>query len=202
MDTRDGLHVAPVAQPETPTVDSLHPPDIGCSILGQRDGLRALETTWHARRPQQLPAQSSIRKLMEVAEKAQRFPGARERWRYEFEQRLGEIRRYVTIAECGTQADRVRGLRQATTIANTQRLLLNALETAGHYILPLAGESAEPIFKSLAHVALVFLLAHRICSRLARCFTTSRSMPRYARHRKIIERATNRSIYGYYEPRY
>ena len=58
--------------------------------------------------------------LVDVTDDLKRFPGATERRCNELEQRFGKIRSDEMIGERGTQAPRMRRLRQVTVIGNTQ----------------------------------------------------------------------------------
>jgi hypothetical protein len=148
MDAGNNLHFPAVTVTESAPIDRLHAADVGGAVARQRYLAVLRDAARHARRPQHFVVELRIRELVNVADEAQRFPGGRKSGCHEFEQGLGKIRRDILIGQRGTQADRVRRLRQESVGVDAQRFLLDALEASVHRVA-VSGNARQAFLEAL-----------------------------------------------------
>ncbi len=77
MHSRDRLHLATVAIPQTDPVNGLHPAHVGIAVAGDGNLMFFFHQARHARHPQQLVIDLSVGELMQVAEKLESLPISR-----------------------------------------------------------------------------------------------------------------------------
>ena len=127
MHPRDYLHLAAVAISQAAPVDRLHPADVRITISSERDLNIGGQAARHTRRPQQLVAEMSVGKLVNVTDAAQRFPGGCKSRCNKFEERFREIRGDISICQCRPERGGMRRLRQKAVGTDAQGFFLYTL---------------------------------------------------------------------------